>query len=460
MTIIITRTGKGSPIAQAENDSNLNSLCNINEPQAGATYTISADDQNDVIEFSNVSAITATLTLISTILSGVDTSDFKVMIKNVGVGVVTITPTVNTFDDGDAIKVLSQYEWMTIQTDSTETKWNIIESSNSIKVGGFNANQFLRSDVNDSAAGDLTFNGENSFTDINTFSGVSVFFNGTNVDFSSVNTYSGSNTFSGTHVEFSGVNVDFSGVNVNFNVTNLRLNGTIVTATGIELNYLSGATNGVVLTTGDEGSGQGLDADTVDTYHATALLARANHTGTQALSTITGVTATATEVNLLDGATATDISGSGLLAGVINAIYPVGSIYTSILATNPGTFLGIGTWATYGAGRTVVGEGGAFSGTGGSADAIVVGHSHGSGTYTADSSGAHTHDVAGYVDGGSITAIHTTTSGNTLSTVSGAALSSGAHTHSISGTSASIGSGATNANMPPYITTYIWRRTA
>ena len=119
MTIIITRTGKGSPIVQAENDSNLDSLCNINEPQAGVAYTISADDQNDVIEFSNVSAVTATLTLISTILSGIDTSDFKVMIKNVGVGIVTVTPTTNTFDDGDLVKVLSQYEWMTIQTDST-----------------------------------------------------------------------------------------------------------------------------------------------------------------------------------------------------------------------------------------------------------------------------------------------------------------------------------------------------
>ena len=253
MTAIVTRTGKGSPIAQAENDSNLDSLCNINESQTGVSYTVNADDQNNVIEFSNTSAITATLTLISTLLSGIDTSDFKIMIKNVGVGIVTVTPTTNTFDDGDAVKFLSQYEWMAIQTDSTETKWNIIESSNSIKVGGFNAGQFLRSDANDSASGDLTL--------------------------------SGAVTMSGGADMTAGISI----------------NSTAITSTALELNYLDGSTSGTALTTGDEGTGNGLDADTVDGNHATYLLARANHTGTQSLSTISDVTASAAELNDLAG---------------------------------------------------------------------------------------------------------------------------------------------------------------
>jgi len=59
-----------------------------------------------------------------------------------------------------------------------------------------------------------------------------------------------------------------------------------VTATTAEINNLAGSTTGTVLTTGDEGTGNGIDADTVDGNEAAALLDRANHTGTQTLSTV------------------------------------------------------------------------------------------------------------------------------------------------------------------------------
>ncbi len=39
----------------------------------------------------------------------------------------------------------------------------------------------------------------------------------------------------------------------------------------------------------------------------------------------------------------------------VELIYPVGSLYTSALATNPGTILGFGTWVVFGAGRVMVG---------------------------------------------------------------------------------------------------------
>lgn len=46
----------------------------------------------------------------------------------------------------------------------------------------------------------------------------------------------------------------------------------------------------------------------------------------------------------------------------INSIYPVGSVYTSLTDTNPGTFLK-GTWEQFAQGRTLVGEGTGNDGT-------------------------------------------------------------------------------------------------
>src|SRR3990167_9050796 len=40
---------------------------------------------------------------------------------------------------------------------------------------------------------------------------------------------------------------------------------------------------------------------------------------------------------------------------LVDFIYPVGSIYTSVVSTNPGTLFGTGTWAAFGAGKVMVG---------------------------------------------------------------------------------------------------------
>ncbi len=44
-------------------------------------------------------------------------------------------------------------------------------------------------------------------------------------------------------------------------------------------------------------------------------------------------------------------------ASPINTVYPVGSIYMSTVATNPGTLFGVGTWTAWGAGRVPLGIG-------------------------------------------------------------------------------------------------------
>jgi len=42
-------------------------------------------------------------------------------------------------------------------------------------------------------------------------------------------------------------------------------------------------------------------------------------------------------------------------AASISACWPVGSIFISVVSTNPGTLLGFGTWTAFGAGRVLVG---------------------------------------------------------------------------------------------------------
>ena len=45
-----------------------------------------------------------------------------------------------------------------------------------------------------------------------------------------------------------------------------------------------------------------------------------------------------------------------ITAAVVNALaYPVGSIYTAVVSTNPATLLGVGTWEAFAAGRVLAG---------------------------------------------------------------------------------------------------------
>ena len=100
---------------------------------------------------------------------------------------------------------------------------------------------------------------------------------------------------------------------------------------------------------------------------------------------------------------------------VLQAVYPVGSIYCSYGNTSPATLFGFGTWAKI-EGRFLLGANATYSlgSTGGSATVALTvaqlpAHSHGA---SSASAGAHTH------------------------TLSGTAASGGAHTHSASSASA------------------------
>ncbi len=150
----------------------------------------------------------------------------------------------------------------------------------------------------------------------------------------------------------------------------------------------------------------------------------------------------------------------------IQALHPVGSIYTAVVSTNPGTLLGFGTWTAFGAGRVMVGFNASNAlfdtaeETGGSADAIVVSHTHTFST-TTNTAGSHRH-VLQFRDsgvGGNNDAVPG--SGGSLGATNSAAIApNGDHSHTVSGTTDSTGSSGTNANYQPYITVFMWKRTA
>jgi hypothetical protein len=191
-------------------------------------------------------------------------------------------------------------------------------------------------------------------------------------------------------------------------------------------------------------------------------LASPTFTGTPALPTgTTGVTQSF-------GNNTTALATTAFVQAAMAALHPVGSIYINATnSTNPGTLLGFGTWTAFGAGRVPVGfdSGNALfdtaEETGGSADAITVSHTH-TATTTATDAG-HTHSftvIAQNTDSSGSGAI--TGGTNNISNDGSYTGTTGSGTASISAstTVASTGSSGTNANYQPYITVYMWKRTA
>ena len=165
MTKIIDRATKAAALDITENDNNLSSLAGINEADATASRTVDVNDQNKTIEFSSVGAVAVTLDAIADIYNVADgalnTDDFKVTLFNTGAATtVTITPDgADALSNGEATIVLSNNEYVTLQTDSTGGVWNIINSSDARKLGGTAAASYIKTTGNYTIAGDLTLSG-------------------------------------------------------------------------------------------------------------------------------------------------------------------------------------------------------------------------------------------------------------------------------------------------------------
>jgi len=164
------------------------------------------------------------------------------------------------------------------------------------------------------------------------------------------------------------------------------------------------------------------------------------------------------------GANTTQLATTAFVTAALSAVYPVGSIYVNAaVSTNPATLLGFGTWAAFGAGKVLVGFDSTdalfdtLEETGGSKDAIVVSHTH---TATSSVSDAgHNHSTG---NGGTFATF--TGSGTNGFTGSGAQYVSTTATATtgitVATTNTSTGSSGTNANLQPYITVRMWKRTA
>lgn len=125
---------------------------------------------------------------------------------------------------------------------------------------------------------------------------------------------------------------------------------------------------------------------------------------------------------------------------ILDNVYPVGSIYMNVNSTNPGTLFG-GTWEQI-QGRFLLGTSNVYpaGSQGGEAE-------H---TLTISEIPNHTHSIIGY-----------SASGNDYSG-SDADLSFTYNTtkKGWSGRTASVGNNQAHNNMPPYLSVYIWKRTA
>jgi len=159
------------------------------------------------------------------------------------------------------------------------------------------------------------------------------------------------------------------------------------------------------------------------------------------------------------GNSTTALATTAFVQAALAALHPVGSIYINATnSTNPGTLLGFGTWSAFGAGRVPVGFNASNTlfdtaeETGGSADAIVVSHTHTATTSITDP--GHAHNITAAVTGGGSNISQGTSALSTYTTTTATTGVTAATTV------ASSGSSGTNANYQPYITVYMWKRTA
>jgi microcystin-dependent protein len=230
------------------------------------------------------------------------------------------------------------------------------------------------------------------------------------------------------------------------------------------------------------------------------------------------VTATAAELNKLDGCTAStsnlnSLTGiDNIVSTVINTIYPVGSIYESTVGTNPNTLFAGTSWSVFASGKMLVGIDStdtdfATAGLSDGSKTVTLtegqmpqhnhplnfslgeggGHSHDD-DFAISSAGEHKHGTNLRLEGaanGNILidnslyyatgvagreidelsdwnaagdSTYTMNAGSHSHDLTGGVSAVGNHTHGFTGSISNTGSSEAHDNMPPYTVVYRWKR--
>ena len=188
----------------------------------------------------------------------------------------------------------------------------------------------------------------------------------------------------------------------------------------------------------------GSDFNTEFTAVQTAVNTKADLNGSsgEAFSTSTAGASSNTTVAASTAYVTGAITGFDTKQNILDAIYPVGSLYISTASANPSTALG-GTWVSFGQGKVLAGFDDAGTPdtdfdtggeTGGRKDSVLPEHTHGV-THT-----TVTEKVTGSFDGNSTHSNLNASASTETTTTAGVALTG-------------------NENLQPYIVVYMWKRT-
>jgi len=113
--------------------------------QSGTTYTISVNDYGSIVTFNNTASIAVTLPQASGSFA-----TFSVFVKNIGSGIVTITPSVSTIDGAATLTLLGTQSTMIVSNGSNYITTGVVPERIRLTAA---TNYFVTTTGNDSNSG-------------------------------------------------------------------------------------------------------------------------------------------------------------------------------------------------------------------------------------------------------------------------------------------------------------------
>lgn len=249
---------------------------------------------------------------------------------------------------------------------------------------------------------------------------------------------------------------------------NLEVNGNAVINGDLTADNLNatGTINGASIEVTEDVKGNNIKAtNSIETTSLTATGAISGatieSTGASSLNTLSS--SGKSTLNSLEVTTNETIKGNLTVNGSISCadlflkIYPIGSIYMSVNSTNPSNLFG-GTWVEWGSGRVPVGidssdsDFSSVESTGGAKTHTLTESQlpkiSGSFSLHGQESGTNIYGVSGHFSGTYMGGKYKAPNGTTAAAYSHANITY------------SFGGGSSHNNLQPYITCYMWKRTA